>query len=134
MAGGMVSNNAFILLIGMLFKMVKNLNLLHNFKKILAVFLMISIQSCASFYNPMFMSMEIPDGPPEFQAGWYDGCRTGLATKKSTNASVYSPSFGSGIYQHDEVYQSAWSSAFYSCAVISGRATSDNIFDKGPAD
>lgn len=82
----------------------------------------------------MFMPVEVPDGPPEFKAGWYDGCRTGLATKKNPNSSIYEASFGSGIYQHDKVYQGAWSSAFYTCYVTGNRATSSNIFSNSPAD
>jgi hypothetical protein len=89
---------------------------------------------CNAFHNPMFMAMEVPDGPPEFKAGWHDGCQSGLGTKKSSNSSVYYANFGSGIYQHDPVYQRAWSSAFYTCYVIGGRATANNIFALSPAD
>jgi hypothetical protein len=89
---------------------------------------------CKAFYNPMFMATEVPDGPPEFQAGWRDGCHTGLSSKKNANSSVYKPSFGSGIYQHDKVYQRAWSSAFYTCYVIGTRSTASNIFSSSPGD
>jgi hypothetical protein len=103
-------------------------------RRIFYTLLIIITSGCNAFYHPMFMPTDVPDGPPEFQAGWYDGCRSGLGTKKSTNSSVYGANFGSGIYQHDEVYQTAWSSAFYTCYVIGGRATANNIFARTPAD
>lgn len=101
-------------------------------KKILLTIVMIfTLTGCNAFYNPMFMPMEVPDGPPEFKAGWYDGCRSGLGTKKGTNSNVYDSTFGSGIYQHDSVYQMAWGRAFYTCYVVGGRAVDNNIFKGG---
>jgi hypothetical protein len=96
---------------------------------LICLFLMIS--GC-NFYTPMGMPMEIPDGPPEFKAGWRDGCITGIATGKYSNSSVYSPTFGSGIYQHDKIYQRGWSSAFYTCYVIGNRATHLHMFKHKP--
>ncbi len=96
-------------------------------------FLLLFTANC-NFYTPLGMPMDVPDGPPEFQAGWRDGCRTGLATGKYSNSAVYSPTFGSGIYQHDKVYQKAWSSAFYTCYVLGGRAADVHIFKSKPFD
>jgi hypothetical protein len=140
----MASSNVYMSQIGMLFN-----NKIHHiysyaigtiFKKYIMLkgviysILLITITNCSAFYHPMFMPVEPPDGPPEFQAGWRDGCRTGLATKKSSNSSVYRATFGSGVYQHDKVYQDAWGSAFYTCYVLSGRATANHIFARSPAD
>lgn len=101
--------------------------------RLILLILTISITGCSAFYNPAFMPMEVPDGPPEFKAGWYDGCRTGLATKKNSAASVYKVTFGSGAYQHDTVYQDAWGSAFYTCYVLGGRGVANNMFTDHPA-
>jgi len=105
--------------------------MLRNF---LYTLLVILLSGCSAFYTPMFVPVDVPDGPPEFQAGWYDGCRTGLGTKKSTASSVYDASFGSGIYQHDPIYERAWGRAFYTCYIVGGRAVEQNIFKNSPAD
>ena len=67
-------------------------------------------------------------------AGGIANGETGLATGKYSNAAVYSPTFGSGIYQHDKIYQKAWGSAFYTCYVLGNRATADHIFKSKPFD
>ncbi len=103
-------------------------------KRTFYTLLLAILTSCSGFYSPIGMPMEVPDGPPEFKAGWYDGCRTGLGTKKYAGASVYDTTFGSGIYQHDPVYIKAWGSAFYTCYVLGNRASAINIFSRSPAD
>ena len=102
--------------------------------RILLTLLIIVVSGCNAFYHPMFLSLEIPDGPPEFKAGWHDGCITALSSGKSANGGAYLPSAGSGVYQHDQVYQDAWSAAFLICVITADRGTSDNIFAKTPAD
>lgn len=76
------------------------------------------------FYQPITMDMTVPDGPPEFKAGWYAGCRTGLGLTKFANAWVYQEdegtNFGNGIYQHDPMFQTGWSQAWFACAVGPG--------------
>lgn len=69
------------------------------------------------FYQPITMRMIVPDGTPEFKAGWYAGCKTALGVGKNfANGWVYDgPDFGSGVYQHDPVYQSAWTNAYFNC-------------------
>lgn len=111
---------------------------MENFIKIInkniAISIILIFVSACNFYRPMFVPSEVPDGPPEFKAGWYDGCRTGFGSQKSANASIYKATFGSGIYQHDPIYQKAWSSAFYTCYIIGGRATANHVFASTPAD
>jgi hypothetical protein len=86
-------------------------------KKIIIYFTtIILIASCSSFYQPATLDLDIPDGPVEYKAGWRAGCRTALAMKVFANAVVYQPDFGTGIYQHDKVFQGAWSNGFYACA------------------
>ena len=92
------------------------------------------IASCSGFHETVFFEKDVPDGPLEFQAGWYDGCRTGLASKNHSNATVYNNSFGSGIYQHDPVYQGAWGDGYWSCVTYGfGIFQGRGIFDNYPA-
>lgn len=72
------------------------------------------------FYQPITLSMKVPDGPAEFQTGWYRGCRTGLSLKAFSNSSVYlapnhGPDIGNGVFQHDPIFQSAWGQGFNAC-------------------
>jgi hypothetical protein len=93
------------------------------------------ISSCTWFYQPAGLNLDVPDGPPEYKAGWYDGCRSGLSEKKHfANAFVYDRTFGSGIYQHDPVYQSAWSYGFLSCNTGAGLFVNRNWFAGAPAE
>lgn len=96
--------------------------------------LLILISSCNAFYHPVFLDLDVPDGPPEFQAGWRDGCRSALASGRTTNSGVYDVTFGSGIYQHDKVYQSGWEAAFSSCVITAGKTVQTGIFTRAPFD
>jgi hypothetical protein len=79
------------------------------------------ISSCAGFYKPITLDMKIPDGPENYQAGWYAGCRSAIGSMPSfTNSMVYDVTFANGQYQDDPVFQEGWNSAFYSCAIHTG--------------
>jgi hypothetical protein len=83
------------------------------------VFLLIS--SCQGFYHPMTLEVKVPDGPENYQAGWYTGCRSALASMPNfANTMVYDPTFANGQYQDDPVFQAAWTSAFFSCGIHTG--------------
>ena len=88
------------------------------------------------FFQPVTMDMKVPDGPPEFKAGWHDGCKSALGMRNFANAYVYqnkrSPEFGSGVYQHDQSYNQAWSNAFFVCATYAGTFTDFNSLKFGP--
>jgi hypothetical protein len=91
------------------------------------------------FYQPITLSTAVPDGPPEYKAGWYAGCKSGLAARHSSsfaNAWVYQegkgPEFGSGVYQHDPAYQTGWGQGWFSCAIHSSTFTSINSTKFGP--
>jgi len=93
------------------------------------------ISSCTWFYHPATLELDVPDGPPEYKAGWYDGCRSGLSTKKHfANSFIYDETFGSGIYQHDPVYQSAWISGFLVCNTTAGHFVTYHPFQFAPFD
>ncbi len=67
------------------------------------------------------MSLAVPDGPAEYKAGWYGGCKSGLANKAFANAFVYQenkgPEFVNGIYQHDPAYQTGWGQGWFACVM-----------------
>ncbi len=86
------------------------------------------------FYQPITLRMTVPDGPPEFKAGWYAGCKSALgAGKQFANSWVYGgPDFGSGVYQHDPLYQSAWSTAYFNCVTHAANFVDYNSMLKGP--
>ena len=88
------------------------------------------------FYQPITMDLAAPDGPPEYKAGWYAGCRSGLGLTKFANAWAYQPeggvNFGSGVYQHDPMFQTGWSQAWFTCAVGAGDFTAFNAMRNYP--
>ncbi len=71
------------------------------------------------FYQPVMMELSVPDGPPEYKAGWYAGCKTALSNKAFANSAIYQDdkgaTFGNGIYSHDSMYQTAWGQAYFAC-------------------
>ena len=81
----------------------------------------------SGFYNPITMELGVPDGPPEYKAGWYAGCKSALSVKIFANASVYQdnkgPTFGSGIHNHDPMYQAGWGQAYFACVTTLGEFT-----------
>jgi hypothetical protein len=89
------------------------------------ILLLVVLASCtlpshSGFYAPVTLDVTVPDGPPEFKAGYHDGCKTGLGIGTHfVNGKVYrrkgGPEFGSGVYSHDPVYQSAWGQGYYAC-------------------
>lgn len=74
------------------------------------------------FYQPFTMSLEVPDGPPEYKAGWYGGCKSGLMQGAFTNAvaaykTKMGPEFVNGVYQHDPAYQTGWGQGWFACTM-----------------
>ena len=88
------------------------------------------------FFQPVTMDLRVPDGPAEFKAGWHDGCKSGLAGRSFLNSYVYqnnrSAEFGNGVYQHDSLYNSSWSTAFYVCSTYSTNFVDYNAMKYGP--
>jgi hypothetical protein len=99
-------------------------------KNIMVIFLaFLMLYSCRfpdnfGFFQPITMDLKVPDGPPEFKAGWHNGCKSALGMRTFANSYVYqnkgSAEFGNGVYQHDQTYNSAWSNAFFVCATYAG--------------
>ena len=102
----------------------------------LLYFLLLSIMllSCNRFV-PFYhgsINVDVPDGPPAFKAGYYDGCRSALSVRKMKNAaSVYSLK-SNGIYTNDPVYQQAWGNGWFSCYTSSGTWTKYHLFYQSP--
>jgi hypothetical protein len=91
------------------------------------------------FYQPITMSLAVPDGPPEYKAGWYSGCKSGLGARAHSsfaNASVYQegkgPEFASGVYQHDPAYQTGWGQGWFACSIHASVFVSSHSMMKGP--
>jgi len=124
----MLKNNFYCLGILLCFlSLIRRINSKNKFFVISAMIL--TLNSCRfpdnfGFFQPLTMDMKVPDGPPEFKAGWHDGCKSALGMRNFANAYVYqsnrSAEFGSGVYQHDQTYNSAWSNAFFVCATYAG--------------
>jgi hypothetical protein len=81
--------------------------------------LSISTTACSglSLKTPATLDMTPPDGPPEYQQGWLDGCTSGLSTV-NTNANLF---FGSHEYTLDaelwkqNLYRIVWKDAYNFC-------------------
>ncbi len=109
-------------------------------KFLLSTAILIMISSCRmptnfGFYQPITMDMNVPDGPPEFKAGWRDGCRSGLSNGSFLNSAAYltkeGPSF-SPVYTHDGQYRSAWGNAYYTCMAYSSNFVGLNSMERAP--
>jgi hypothetical protein len=110
----MEMNNAHISLTGMLHKKQFILSI------IISVFALI-LCSCNAATKPYTLRDTVPDGPPEYQAGWHDGCQTALSTGAFYNArSKFTPNLGSGIYQHDSAYNTGYTWGFNVCMIQNG--------------
>ena len=109
----MVTNNAPISLTGMLHK---NFTL----KQIIFVGLL-ALGGCNAATRPFTIRDTVPDGPPEYQAGWHDGCETALSTANFYNSRAkFSANLGSGIYQHDSAYGTGYTWGFNICMIQTG--------------
>ncbi len=75
----------------------------------------------AGFYQPLTLSLAVPEGPAEYQAGWHAGCNSALAQKAFSNSWVYKkkngPDMGNGIYQHDSQFQTGWGQGWFACVL-----------------
>lgn len=108
--------------------------------KIFLTTVLLILSSCRmptnfGFYQPITMDMNIPDGTPEFKAGWRDGCRSGLANGSFLNSSAYLTKEGasfSPVYTHDGQYRTAWSNSFYVCMVYGSKFVEFNSMQYGP--
>lgn len=107
-------------------------NLLKN---ILLYFLLSLSTSCLhgeGFNQPATLRLEVPPGPPEFQAGWRAGCRSALATKAFANSWVYTNDYGNGTLQHDRAYARGWGYGWFACVLHTANFVNAPLFKYGP--
>lgn len=89
--------------------------------KKLAILLLLSVTSCASYNGlmagPIFGSNFPPPGPPNYQQGMVDGCRTALAALGNT----FQGFIHAGVHYdvdkalNDNVYYKAWKDGYFYC-------------------
>ncbi len=105
--------------------------------KILSIFLLsLSIISCNTnnmgFFQPMTIDLEVPDGPIEYRAGWYAGCKSGLANGGFANAVVYKknggPDFGDPRFHKDPAFHKGWGQGWFACVIHVGTFTNRPAF------
>jgi len=90
-------------------------------KKIIFGLIIINlISSCNLLFKPLTLPTKVPDGPPEYQAGWHDGCSSALAAGGYVSGKFHKFGMGNGIYQHDPSYQNAWGSGWFACVTATG--------------
>jgi hypothetical protein len=82
-------------------------------------------QSNGFFPGPFFARDFPPPGPPNYQQGMTDGCKTALG---AVGSSLYGMLYNSVYYDvdkalNDEVYYKAWKDGYFYCKYE---------FDKGP--
>ena len=90
----------------------------------------------SGFNAPISLSMAVPDGPPEFKAGWYAGCKSGNSTgtfaNNWSNKVKNTANFGSGVYDHDAMFQTGWSQGWFSCVINAGTFAARNSMQHSP--
>ncbi|MFT7087637.1 MAG: hypothetical protein ACJAZX_001076 [Rickettsiales bacterium] len=98
------------------------------------IILTLFLSGCKGLFLPMTMDLEVPDGPPEYQAGWQDGCSSALSAGGYGSAKFHKLSMGDGSYQHDSTYQSAWGSGWFACVIQAGGYTGHTGINASPFD
>ena len=115
---------------------------IYKIFKITTITLFFILTSCRGtdnmgFYQPATLDLKVPDGPPEFKAGWHAGCRSAIASSTTFKNSFvyqedYGGNFGSGVYQHDPYFQEGWRLAFFSCVAHIGNFVGFNSMQHSP--
>jgi hypothetical protein len=81
------------------------------------------------FFKPASLQSDPPDGPPEYQQGWIDGCESGMAAY--TNPLV--KSFKAYKLKQDpnlrnnKMYYQVWKDAYLYCAIAIESVNNWNI-------
>jgi len=73
------------------------------------------VASACDLRKPGYMSLDPPDGPPEYRQGWYDGCISAM----DANANHFYKTFLT-VRQDEEltknpVYYQVWKDAYLYC-------------------
>ncbi len=103
-------------------------------RKILPILFLFFCFACRSngFYQPYTSSTELPEGPPEYKAGWRAGCRTAYsadARGSFTGGFVYpNVDFGDGTYIGNSIFTSGWLDSFFTCHESMGMFMNGGVF------
>jgi len=134
-------SNVHMLWIGMLHN---SDNKIFSVLRVTILMALVFVTSCRDidnfgFYQPITLSVTVPDGPPEYKAGWYSGCKSGVGARASSmfaNAGSYQdgkgPEFSSGVYMHDPAYQTGWGQGWFACSVHAAVFVSSHSMMHGP--
>ena len=83
-------------------------------KRLIWALLFLSLASC----RPVSTWFAAPDGPPEYQLGWQDGCDTGLSAQGSyIYRAVYGFKKRPEMLEND-LYKNGWNEGFSYCRYI----------------
>ncbi len=75
----------------------------------------LALSSCAfGGSSPLFMNVDQP-GPPEYKAGWKDGCQSGLATYGSVFYKAQYSFYQNYSMMNNPAYVAAWHESFDYC-------------------
>lgn len=84
-------------------------------KLILVFFALIALNFSACVKPKPFKMAGTPDGPPQFQRGWEDGCESGMATESNTYYKSFYKFKQDPYAVTDPMYYGAWFDAFRYC-------------------
>jgi len=75
----------------------------------------IALNACTfGFSTPVLMDMD-PPGPPEYKAGWKDGCQSGFATYGTAIYKMEYSFYQNYSMMRDPSYNAAWHESFDYC-------------------
>ena len=115
--------------------------MLNSAKSFLFIALILVLFSCRmpdnfGFMQPFTLSTVAPDGPPEYKAGWYAGCRSAMGFNAFANGIWYKSKkgaeFGNGVYQHDPGFQTGWGQGYVGCYTYNWGFVNNNANKFGP--
>ena len=89
-------------------------------KFILCLVLAVAVSGCGNNFitnpKPLFLEKEIDFGPPEYRAGFHDGCETGLqAYQHSYAKTLYGGPQKTAAYQNNKLYNQVWRDSWNYC-------------------
>src|SRR5476651_807026 len=79
-----------------------------------AVALLIAV-TALSGCHPFWLSMVTPEGPPEYQLGWQDGCDTGLSAEGSWDYKLMYGFKKRPEMASNDQYKQGWNEGFSYC-------------------
>ncbi len=90
---------------------------------IIACILMLSACSSKLGGPKAFGMGDVPDGPPDFQEGWRDGCKTGMGTMAPNYYKTFYKFTQNTHKIQNKMYYQAWKDAYTYCRQYTFRFT-----------